>query len=353
MRRLSYLLALALMVLTIPSVALASDISQAIYSGTIVVSNNSTATTNVRAAMTLHTPDLIDRGYVNSSVNNVAVVGTTGADVPFMPGGTDNSSWFLWVPSIGGNTQYSNILYTGGNQTMNGDLAYFPGAAGMTAADNATMELGNNFEIEQTGYVDTSASAIGSNLVLKDGAFRLWVSGVGAITSGIATATENWSAFTSANTTGWTNGANIIDGDTGTFGDISVGVTSWSNYVTANMTAADVSRFRYWYTTAGLGTITNMEIDAYVSGAWVNVFTGAPAAVGAWRTQTFTAVYVNAQMRVRFYNSSGANSVTVQLHEIQPGDLEYLTVTVSGVTSGEHTVITGADGMNLYMIIDP
>ncbi|WP_149867358.1 hypothetical protein [Dehalococcoides mccartyi] len=54
----------------------------------------------------------------------------------------------------------------------------------MTADDDASLELGNNFIIEQEGYINTDASS-DKNLVYKEGAFRSYVSGDNEITSSI------------------------------------------------------------------------------------------------------------------------------------------------------------------------
>jgi len=56
----------------------------------------------------------------------------------------------------------------------------------VTIPDAAALELGNNFEIEQYGYIDTSAGA-DKNLIIKTDAFRTYISATDNITSEITT----------------------------------------------------------------------------------------------------------------------------------------------------------------------
>ena len=136
-------------------IALASDITDAAHSGVIQVSNNGTATTNVATTMTLASQPLIDMGLVEDDFSNVAVRSNSGADVPFMPSVNSTYPWCLWVPSISGESNLNYTFYTG-NASLDSDKYYFPGPAGMSVADDPTLELGDNFTIEQTGWIDTT-----------------------------------------------------------------------------------------------------------------------------------------------------------------------------------------------------
>lgn len=185
------IITLFLSMLISPIVALASDISNAQYYGTIIVSNNSTATTNVATTANISTTNLIDGNYINAGANNTALRNASGADVPFMPGYTpDGNPWAMWVPTIGANSYLSYILYTA--NSTGGDLNFFPDDGGMTTPDDATLELGANFTIEQKGWVQTTFNDNYSdrNLAHKGGAFKTWVSNTENIISGIAFSTE-------------------------------------------------------------------------------------------------------------------------------------------------------------------
>lgn len=162
MKKLKGILVLILLLALIasPIAVLASNISGALYYGTIIVSNNSTATTNVAVNCTISTPALIAGGYLNSSANNCAVRSTSGVDVLFMPGANTSLPWCFWVPNIGTNSHLSYLLYTA--NSTGGEFRYFPSPTGnMTSVDNDTnFELGGNFTIEQKGWVDTDPFSI-------------------------------------------------------------------------------------------------------------------------------------------------------------------------------------------------
>lgn len=176
-------LVVLLALLASPIAVLASDISGARYYGTIIVSNNSTATTNVAVNCTISTANLINGGYLNSSANNCVVRSSAGADLPFMPSVNSSYPWCVWVPSIGENSHLSDILYTA--NSTGGEIRYFPGDAGMTSSDNDTnFELGDNFTIEQSGWWDTDY-AVGKYAVYKSQAFATYISATGNITSEI------------------------------------------------------------------------------------------------------------------------------------------------------------------------
>lgn len=126
-------------------------ISSAKYYGTIIVSNNSTATTNVSVNCTISTPALIDGGYLNSSANDCVIRSSGGTVLPFMPGANTSYPWCIWVPSIGQDSHFADILYTA--NSTGGEVRYFPADGGMTTADSGTLELGANFTVEQKGWI--------------------------------------------------------------------------------------------------------------------------------------------------------------------------------------------------------
>ena len=162
-------------------IAFASDISDAQYIATVRITNNSTATTYVAVPITgANTTNLINQGFLNATANNSVMRSSAGADVPFMPG--YNAAWFTYVDSIGENTM---IDYTWYNNSTGGMHVYFPGAAGMTTSDNATLELGDNFTITLSDvWINTTAGA-SKYILYKTSALELYVD---ASTSGKITA---------------------------------------------------------------------------------------------------------------------------------------------------------------------
>ena len=76
-------------------------------------------------------------------------------------------------------SQQADFNYTLGNTPPESDMPVVVGYDGyVTITDDNSIELENVFEIEQKGYIDTSAGTAGTDkhLVYKPYAFRLWVS---------------------------------------------------------------------------------------------------------------------------------------------------------------------------------
>ncbi len=135
-------------------VVYASDISSATYFGTIVISNNSTAETEVIATMDLSSQGLIDNGWVDTAFTRTAMRNGAGADVPFMPSINATIPWCMWVPAIGADTNINYILYFG-SDNMVATKYYFPGPGGMVVVDDTTLELSDNFTQTTAGYINT------------------------------------------------------------------------------------------------------------------------------------------------------------------------------------------------------
>ncbi len=166
MRRL-ILVSLIFVMVVSGSVALALDTSDAIYTGMIRITNNGTAATNVSVPFTANTTVYINAGYMNSSANNTAITSSSGANVPYQPGFNGAFPWSIFVPSIGANNIQNDTLFMGGTTDMEGKIRYFPGASGMTVADSASLELGDNFTIEMVGFFDTDTSEVASAITFS------------------------------------------------------------------------------------------------------------------------------------------------------------------------------------------
>lgn len=195
MKRLAVLAGLLLSLLSVVGVY-AADITRATYYGNLQITNNGSAATNQSATFSLNTTALINVGFVNASLNNTAILNDAGADTPFMPGHTPSGNpWVVWVSSIsagvgGGNATLSYTLYTGGNQSMASLIRYFPAAAGMNVTDNASLEIGANFTINQTAFIDTS-TGVNKTLIYKPGAITTNTSGGNITTTAAVNATLN------------------------------------------------------------------------------------------------------------------------------------------------------------------
>ncbi len=188
MKRPLFLILTALLIIGIGIPVFASDTSTATHRATITISNAATAATNVATVFHANATAMIANGHILDTFLNTAMVTSAGADVAYMPPQpSDNETWCVWVPSIAADTYTTDVLYMGGAADMGGDINYFPAAGGMTVADNATIELSDNFTIEQKGWVQTTFSDnyTDRNLVYKEGAFILYISDATDITAEI------------------------------------------------------------------------------------------------------------------------------------------------------------------------
>jgi len=152
-----------------------SDITDAVYVGSIRVSNSSYTATEVCVPFTLNTQAMIDGYYLDSDCSNSALLDSAGADMKYMPAVGTGDDWIIFIDQLSQKSSKYYNLYTGGASDMGGDIRYFPDNAGMTSSDAASLELGNNFIIEQSGYLEMSAGT-DKNLVHKGDAFKLCIS---------------------------------------------------------------------------------------------------------------------------------------------------------------------------------
>jgi hypothetical protein len=135
-----------------PVAALAADVTDAQYTGTISISSS----TEQEAAMgwfTLSSKNLASLMMCENDFSDIAVIDAGANDIQFMPvPSTDN--WAVFVPAImSGETKYD---YVYSKNVTGGELRYFPGNAGMVTPDAATLEFGSNFKYETSGYIDTN-----------------------------------------------------------------------------------------------------------------------------------------------------------------------------------------------------
>jgi hypothetical protein len=233
---LSLAILIGLLVVAMP--VLAISVTEAVYIADVVAYNTGTAITNgVAAVVPINTQALIDGKYVTSDLLNTALQTPGGSDVPYMPG-VGTNPWVFWIPSIGAGEQKSYSFYAGGPAMQTG-FYYFPASGGMTSADNNTsLEPGNNFQIEQKGYVDTSAGS-DKTLVYKANAFKLYIQGANAIRSTILTATATDAATQRPNGVG--DETNItshiplaVQGAVADDGGVQTNETTAANEATAN-----------------------------------------------------------------------------------------------------------------------
>jgi hypothetical protein len=145
MKKLVSLLLAFFVILSIGSLAFASDVSDANYYGVIRATNSGTATSNVCANVSINTTALIASGFLDETSTNAAVR-VSSTDVDFMPG-YNGDPWIIHYDSIGQNSNSDVTLYTG--NVTGGKIVFFPDPSsdGLTIPYDPSLALGNNFEI--------------------------------------------------------------------------------------------------------------------------------------------------------------------------------------------------------------
>jgi len=369
-----YLMAMVHLVTTVP--AMASNITNAEYYGTVQVVNNSTAETYVSSNITnISVTSLVDGGFIPSASNTtMAMQNTSGADVAFMPGYT-TSAWMTWVSAIPDDGILNYVFYTG--NITGGKVRYFPDTTGMTAIDDPTLELAANFTIEQAGYIDTSTGA-DKYLVEKDDAFTVYISDSSEITAAINSAlagnlTVYWRhQMTNATTGTCRSRPAIYNGTSYKYGDWAAAGAVWT-------TSSFDWAVNPW-TTAAWRTF---EIQGLEIGVEIHVAPG----VGEGRTVKCSQVYATIDGNTIRPNGQGT---ATEIESVLPGgsdhwsvvddtvaddadyvytyaanpavdiqkdtylaeDMDVSRVIATGISSGEHKLQVTADGVDLKIYVD-
>ena len=178
------LIILLCLVVIAPLAAIASTITSAKYVSTVRITNNSTAAAPVLVPFSYNTSAAISSNYTLPTLLDSSMQSNAAADVAYMPAGPDSSDWMVYVPSIAEKASLDYKLYLGGGVDMGGKIRYFPGNGGMTGADIGSLELGDNWTIEQKGYIDTTQ--VGANLTYKQDAIRVYIPASGNVSCDIS-----------------------------------------------------------------------------------------------------------------------------------------------------------------------
>lgn len=329
MKRLILLLAIVL--LLIPTVVFASDVSNARWRGLIRTTNNGTGTAeNVAVDVSINGTAGVTQGFWNSVLTDIALL-FSGTDYAFQPG-YNGSPWVFFVQTIGAQQNLDYDLYTG--NVTGGKIRYFPDSTGMTIADATTMEPGDNFTAKLSGWLDTTS--VGNTLINKLGAFTANVTATGNITAQIPN-TDTWAIPTGSADpdAAWSNDANAYDNNIATFATNSITGVAWGNYLHLTQLDGYYDQVRFY--AQGLN-IDQIDVEFWIDGTWVDVYTGGFTA-SAWAEKTLNyGAYIN-RMRVRFHhNAAGADDAS--LGEIWFGRTPTCEATVS---SGEHDITITRD----------
>lgn len=327
---------------------MASDLSGAEYKGTIVVTNNSTAASEVSVNFTLSTNDLIYDDYINTSWQDFTIIDDSGNDIPFMPALSGTTTACLFVDSIPASTSRNYYLYTEfGGTSFTGDFSMMPNDNGMESNDSASLELGDNFTVYQDVYINASSGT--GILAYKPEAFKTWIAGSGNITSGIYS-NETPTGHSDPNSS-WTSETNAYDDNTGTYSThANIPEDSWGNYIYLTRTGIPTESIRY-YLSRSSSEINLMDLDSYVNGEWEDTYQGS-FLVSQWVTSDLITSGVVTEIRIRFFNDDAGAQHSAYIHEV---DFNGYNPSVSALVTpnGNYEVTTEAiTGDNLSIYID-
>ena len=128
----------------------------AYYANLQVVEANGNPYTQLALQKAVDVQRLVDNGYISPTGLDTKVVTGAGTPLPHML--VDDR--LLFVTDITASST-SNLLFTTGNTPLDSFPVIVGDGGYVTTADNDDLELGNDFEIEYEGYMDT-ATACGS-----------------------------------------------------------------------------------------------------------------------------------------------------------------------------------------------
>lgn len=302
--------------------------------------NSSTSRTYYPVMLGFNGQTIIDSGKIDADgLNTNMMLGASG--IKYMIS-TENVTAVL--PTLPNNGQVTAEFYTGYSPDQT-NFAIITGDGGyVTRADHADLELGDDFQIDYSGYIDTTDT--GENITRKEDAFRTYMSGSGNITSVMLDV--SWS-----NPTGnddpegaWSNEANAYDDNLGTYAtDAAVAQGAWSEYIEFT-TDYDISNARVYYASIHF---TQTDMDVYYDGAWHDYFEGATSQ-GAYEELDGGLILGITKARVRFYNGGAAGAQDIPLAEFDFSKV--ITATVTDVSSGDMDLEVGAHEGEYSTLVD-
>jgi len=340
------------------------------YHAQIQASENGTASYNMLPViMPAQNSWMASNGFMKSSGNDTRIETLAGSEKPHMV--TNNMTLFA-IP-VAQNSQ-NNLYYSMGNS----QLSSFPIIVGkdgyITTNYTSALDFGENFTVEIGGaYVNTTQ--VGGVLAQKSNAYCTNITASGNITSAILTGYTAWNTWNSFSNNTTTTNFNL-DGATKTaLGQVIQGVSDNTCITSAvfklqksgSPTGTGYARVKNVSDNATLGTLGSIDISTistsvtgytfnsanitvptardirvifecpvnasnYIMGFYsANVianqsFCSYNSTVGAW--DNWTAANVDCAYTVVYYTNPKNKESTLAF------------VTASGVSSGEHTIIT-------------
>ncbi len=144
-----------------------------------ITESSSTAYTMLPVSVNVDNQWLADNGFMTATALDTRIETLGGLERPHMVA-SDRTLTSVAVPA----DSQTNLYFTTGNSDLTATDIIEGYGGYLTIPDAAGLEIGDDFEIEIDGYVDTTGGA-DKNLVYKEDAFSTYVSAAGEITSAI------------------------------------------------------------------------------------------------------------------------------------------------------------------------
>jgi len=254
---------IAIILVAVPVLALVP------YSAPYTVTENASTSYDMLGVVGLSNNQwMADNGFMNSSANDTRIETLGGLEKPHMV--SDNRT--LTAIPVPANSQ-TNLYYTTGNSELDSFYTITGYDGYVTASDNADIELGDNFEVEQKGWWDTGiiGSSFQNAYTNKQTAFAIYNSQSGEVTAGIEGA---WLDFERTNT----DYVTISDEDEFSFtdgagNDQPFSVSAWVNFEDATSSCIiskrkDATHYEWYFSTEGadklLFRVLNSDATGYV-----------------------------------------------------------------------------------------
>ena len=374
----SILAFLSLFLITVPILAYT-------YYGVITaVESNGTGYSMIGITLPVSNTALVSGSYITPSGLDTLVTDSGSNPLPHML--VDDRVIFASLISESNSSVFN---YEMGNTPISA-FSILTGYDGyITTADDAALEPTNNFEVEVSGYFDTSTP--GSYILKKDGALELYVSAENEITGSIISTvpvlnTTTKAYITNAATTDYTTAHNAVGGAISS-NSIKIGQFTAAGYFEiyrsyliwdtssipdgATITSAIL-------TLSGISDSSTTDFDIVVTNGQPTYphspistsdfdYTKYSGNGGNVNTASITPITLNAT-GISWINKTGSTKLALRssgdIASTSPSGLEYISateatltltydnsvsVTGTGITSGEHTITLTADGTDLKL----
>ena len=340
------------------------------YIEVTIANNNTSSYDNLPIMIDINNSQLSDYGYILA----------TGLDTNWATGASNavyslsNNKAFVFTSSILSNQQvvYNYQLGYSPAQTSYPVMTGYGGY--LTIADAVSLELGNDFEIELSGYIDTSSGT--SKLITdKGGAYICYPSNAGEVVALIGSATNISSATYYESTTSSVYGANWYGQTFIPISDIYVNsITLWCQKILApsgnfNVYIYAVSGGVPTGTALATGSISASTISGTAGAQTFYLSQSAKLSSGTSYALAFSCPTGDASNYIKVWSinsdayasgtkcSSSDSGVTWSAgswdyYFIVGGYTPAVTLTATGIVSGDHAIKTVLSGGTFYLYVD-